>query len=288
MIGIGRLCVIVAVTTYTGSRRIGIVPLMALVTGQGCMRTLNRVEAVVESRGCPDCLRVTRGAVSGELLLYVIRTVCLVEVVGVTPSAGIGCIVKIPPCVALVAVIGNGCMCSDQRIEIIVNGKCCRTPSCIGCVTGGTVSGQIQLCVVRILTLCIVIAVATVAGIGGIVVVTVVACRTVARNIQVRSCQYIEVVVNSECSGLPGCRGMATGTISGNIQIQVTGIGSLHILIVVATGTGSGCALEAGTVALKALCSLVGPREREASQVVVKNIGSISGGVTGQTGGTVI
>lgn len=155
-------------------------------------------------------------------------------------------------------------------------------------MTGGTVGGQIQLGVVRILTLRIVIAVATVAGIRSIVVVTVVTGRTVSCNIQVRSRQYIEVVVNSECSRLPGCRGMATGTISGNIQIQVTGIGSLHILIVVATGTGSGCALKSCAVTLQTLGSLVGPREREASQVVVKNIGSISGRVTGQTGGTVV
>lgn len=185
MIGIGRLCVIVAVTTYTGSRRIGIVPLMALVTGQGCMRTLNRVEAVVESRRCPDCLRVTRGAVSGELLLYVIRTVCLVEVVGVTSSAGIGCIVKIPPCVALVAVIGNGCMCSDQRIEIIVYGKGCRTPACIGRMTVITRSRQVQLCMVGVLTLCIIIAVATITGVGRIVVIAMVAGRAVACNILV-------------------------------------------------------------------------------------------------------
>ena len=51
MIGVGRLCVIVAVATHTGCRWIGIVALMAFVTGQGCMRALNRVEAVVESRG---------------------------------------------------------------------------------------------------------------------------------------------------------------------------------------------------------------------------------------------
>jgi hypothetical protein len=109
--------------THAGSRRIGVVALMALVAGQGRMRTLNRVEAVIECRGCPDSLRVTRSAVSGELLLYVIRTVCLIEVIGMTPGAGIGCIGKIAACMALVAVIGYRCMRSNQRIKIIVNGK---------------------------------------------------------------------------------------------------------------------------------------------------------------------
>ena len=50
MIGVGCLCVIVAVATHTGCRWIGIVALMAFVTGQGCMRALNRVKIVVTTK----------------------------------------------------------------------------------------------------------------------------------------------------------------------------------------------------------------------------------------------
>lgn len=186
---------------------------MTLVAGQGCMRTLNGVEAVVESGGCPDRLRVARGTVGGELLLYVIGTVRLIEIVGVTARTGIGCIVEIAACMTLVAVIGYCCMRTGQWIKIIVNGKCCRAPSCIGSVATGTVGGQIQLGMIRVLALCKVIAVATVTGIGCIVVIAVVTGRTVGGNIQVRTSQYIEIVVNGECGRLPGCSGVTTGTI---------------------------------------------------------------------------
>lgn len=81
---------------------------------------------------------------------------------------------------------------------------------------------------------------------------------------------------------------MTTGTISGDIQVQVTGIGSLYILVIVTTGTGGGGALEAGTVAFKALCSLVCPRQRECSQIMIEYDRGVSRRVTGQTGRTVI
>ena len=50
----------------------------------------------------------------------------------------------------------------------------------------------------------------------------------------------------------------------------MTGVGSLHILIIVAAGTGGGGALEAGSVAFKALCSLVCPGQRECRQIVIE------------------
>ena len=80
-------------------------------------------------------------------------------------------------------------------------------------MTGCTVGRQIQLGMVRILTLCIVIAMTTVTGIGCIVVISVVACRTVSGDIQVSPRQYIEIIVNSECSWLPCRRGVTTGAI---------------------------------------------------------------------------
>ena len=260
MVWIGCLRIIIAVAAHTGSRRIGIIPLMTFITGQTRMCPLNRIKAVIKGGGCPHILRVTGSTIRRELLLYVIRTARLIEIVGMATGTGIGSIVEISTSMALVTVIGNSSMCSDQRIEIIVYGKGCRTPACIGRMTVITRSRQVQLCMVGVLTLCIIIAVATIAGVGRIVVIAVVAGRAVACNILVRPRQNIEVIVNGECSRFPGCRSMAACTISGDIQVQVTRIGSLDILVVVAACTGRGCTLKSCAVTLQTLGSLVSTR----------------------------
>ena len=56
MVRIGGLRVIIIVTGYTGRRRIGIVPLVTFIAGQGHMCALNRIEAVVKCGGRPDRL----------------------------------------------------------------------------------------------------------------------------------------------------------------------------------------------------------------------------------------
>ena len=135
MVWIGCLRIIIAVAAHTGSRRIGIIPLMTFITGQTRMCPLNRIKAVIKGGGCPHILRVAGSTIRRELLLYVIRTACLIEIVGMTARTGIGCVDEISTSVTLVAVIGNGSMRSNQRIEIIVNGKGGRTPACIGRMT---------------------------------------------------------------------------------------------------------------------------------------------------------
>ena len=156
---------------------------------------------------------MTCGAVSGELLLYVVRTDSLIKFIGMTTRTCIGCVGEVSSGMALVAIVGNSCMSANQRVEIIVNGKSGWTPARIGCVAVFTRDGQVQLGMIRILTLCVVIAVTTVTCIGCIVVVSMVTGSTVGGNIQVRTRQYIEIVVNGKGGGLPGCRGMTTGTV---------------------------------------------------------------------------
>lgn len=208
MIRIGCLCIVVAVTTHTSGSWIGIITLVTLVTGQTCMRSLNWIKTVVKGRRRPNSLRMTTGTVCRELLLYVIRTDCLIKLVGMTARTGVGRIIEISAGMALIAVVCNSCMCSKQRIIIIVYGKRSRTPACVGSMTGFTGSGQVQLCVIRVLALYVIVAVATVTSIGCIVIVSVMTSRTVSSDILVRASQYIEIVVYGKRSWLPAGGGM--------------------------------------------------------------------------------
>jgi hypothetical protein len=231
---------------------------------------------------------MTCGAVGGELLLYVVRTDSLIEFIGMTTRACIGRVGEVSSGMALVAIVRNSCVSTNQGVEIIVYGKSGGAPACIGRVAVFTRDWQIQLSVIRILTLCIIITVTAIAGIGCIVIIAMVTRGTVCCNVQVRSGKHKEIVVDGKCGRFPCRGGMTGGTIGGDIQVQVTGVGCLHVLIVMATCAGCGCTLESGIVALHTLRSLVSSGEREARQIMIEYIGGISGRVAGQTGCTVV
>ena len=99
-------------------------------------------------------------------------------IIGMTASAGIRCIIVITV-VAGRTVVRNSSMGSDQWIEVIVNGESGRCPTRICGVTGFTGCGQVQRDVTWVGTLGIIIGMTTGAGIGRIVIITVVAGRTV-------------------------------------------------------------------------------------------------------------
>ena len=80
--------------------------------------------------------------VRGELLSDVVWIGGGVIIVGMATGTGIGRIVVIAV-VAGCAVVGNGCVCPDQLIEVIVNGESGRCPTRICGVTGFTGCGQV-------------------------------------------------------------------------------------------------------------------------------------------------
>ena len=137
-------CIIIGMATGAGCGRIVVVALVTVVAGYGRVRTRERPHgAVIESCRCPCCLTMTVSTCGWELLSDVIGVSRCVIVIGVTTCTGVWCIVVIAV-VAGCTVVGNGCVRSNQLIEVIVNGERSGRPSGIcgmTCFTGG---GQIQ------------------------------------------------------------------------------------------------------------------------------------------------
>lgn len=77
-----------------------------------------------------------------ELLGYVIRICCLSEIIVVTTVTCVGGIVVIAVMTGC-TVVGNGRMCPEQLVIVVVYRECRRCPSGIGCVTRFTGSGQV-------------------------------------------------------------------------------------------------------------------------------------------------
>ena len=80
--------------------------------------------------------------VRGELLCYVVGICGGVVIVGMATGTGVGCIVVIT-IVTNRAVVGDGCVCSDELIEVIVNGESGWRPSRLGGVAGFAGSRQV-------------------------------------------------------------------------------------------------------------------------------------------------
>ena len=80
--------------------------------------------------------------VRGELLCYVVGICGGVVIVGMATGTGVGCIVVIT-IVTSRAVVGDGCVCSDELIEVIVNGESGWRPSRLGGVAGFAGSRQV-------------------------------------------------------------------------------------------------------------------------------------------------
>ena len=131
-------------TTGAGCGWIGVVTLVTVVAGYGCVRTCERPHGtVIESCRCPCCLTMTVSTCCRELLSDVIGVSRCVIVIGVTTCAGIGRIVVIAV-VAGCTVISDRRVSPNQLIEVIVNGESSWRPSWICGVTCFTGGGQIQ------------------------------------------------------------------------------------------------------------------------------------------------
>ena len=112
-------------------------------------------------------------------------------------------------------------------------------------------------------------------GIWCVVIVTIVAGRTVAGYSRVRTNQLVEVVVYGEGSRCPSCIGGVAGfTTRGQIQRNVAGIDTLCVIIGVATRTGIGRIVIVPLMTLVAGYARVRPCERP---VVVVKVGRCPG-----------
>ena len=115
--------------------------------------------------------------VRGELLSDVVRIRGGVVIIGMATGTGIWCIVVIT-IVTSRAVVGDGCVCSDELIEVIVNGESGWRPSRLGGVAGFAGSWQIESQVTWVGTLGVVIGMAAGTGCRCVIIVTLVAVVT--------------------------------------------------------------------------------------------------------------
>jgi len=123
------------------------------------------------------------------------------------------------------------------------------------------------------------------AGIGGVIVVPVVALCAVAGNSRMRAIKGVVAVVAVKGSWAPSGRScVAAGTIGGQPERIVVGVGRSVEVGGMAAGAIGGRASVAAAVAVKAVGAQVSPGKREGGSVVVKNVVRIAHRVAGQAG----
>ena len=135
-----------------------------------------------------------------------IRTAAIVRTV--TAVAGIRSIVVIAVYVAKCAIIRNTSMRTGQWVNhIVVKGG--RSPGSLR-MTQRTVGRKLRYRVVRICRTRVFCIVATVTSVWGIVVIAIVAHRTIIRNRCVRSIEMVIIIVDREQRRLPARRSRMT------------------------------------------------------------------------------
>ena len=237
---------------------------MTIITSDSRVRTRERPYSImIKSGGRPGCLTVAFSACQRELLNCVIGISRLIVIICVTARTGIGWI----DIVALVTIIAaHVYMGSQNWIERVV--ECGRRPGCLS-VTICAVHGELLCNVIGVNGLVVVVRMTTSAGIGCIIVITVVAGSTVVRDSCMRPDQLIEVIVNGESSGSPSrvcsVAGFAGG---GQIEGQVARVGTDCIIIRMAGCTGCWCAIVVSMVAFVAGNGRVRTRKRPVGMVV--------------------
>ena len=107
----------------TGCRCVIVVTLVTVVTSYSCVRARERPHgAVIEGGGYPRILVVAVSASCRELLSDVVWIRGGIVIVGMATGTGVWCVVVIT-IVTSRAVVGDGCVCPDKLIEVIVNGE---------------------------------------------------------------------------------------------------------------------------------------------------------------------
>lgn len=189
--------------------------------------------------------------------------------------------------VTCITIIGNRNVCTNNRINrIVIEGR--RRPCGFG-MARSTICRELCGGVVGVGGRVIICGMATKTGIGCVIIIAVVAGRTVIGNDGMRTIQSIIIIVNSKGCRLPArlCR-MTTGTIGWQIQRNVVGIGRLIKIGRMAGRTLGWCTDIPGGMTFDAIGCKVCPGERETGGIVVKTGAPITCWVTSQTSRTFI
>ena len=175
---ISASCIVIGMATCACCGRIGVVALVTVVTGHGCVRAREWPHGAVIERGRhPRILVVAVSASCRELLSDVVWIRGGIVVIGMATGTGVWCVIVITIVTSL-AVVGDGCVCPDKLIEVIVNGESGWRPSGLGGVAGFAGCRQVECQVTWVGTLGIVIGMARCTGCRCVVVVTLVAVVT--------------------------------------------------------------------------------------------------------------
>ena len=170
---VGGVIVALVTAKACGGRIVGEVTVTGCTTDR-CMCSIQwPYTAVVKCGGYPGSLVVTHCTIGREPGSFVIWIGGGVIVILVTSHTGIRCIVVVAV-VTGCTVVGNGCVRSDQLVEVVVYRECGRCPSRIGSVAGFTSRWQVKRRVIRVDTLVVVGSMASCTGVGGTAVVTLV------------------------------------------------------------------------------------------------------------------
>lgn len=156
-------------------------------------------------------------------------------------------------------------------------------------MTDGTIRWKLIGGVVWVSHSIVICCMTTITSVWRVIVVSVVAGRTIICDWSMCPVQCIIIVVYWEGSRFPSRGSRVTGSaIQRNIQCPVIGVGSTIIIRCMTCRTlGRGTCIP-GSVTLDAICGKVRSGQGKIGCVVVKDIVRIPGRVAGQTSGTFI
>jgi hypothetical protein len=243
MVGIVGVIVIALVAAKASIGSIVVIAVVAsrAVILDGSVRPIQHIVIAVNGEGRRVPIRVGRmahGTICWNGQSHMVRIGRLVVVVDVAALACVGRIVVIP-IVTGITIVGNDYVGSCQRIKIIVV-KSGRHPCRFG-VAILAISRKLVGQVVRVGRLVVVVCVAAETRIRGVIVVAVVAGRTIVGDGGVRPIQHIVIAVDGEGSRVPfGLGGVARCAIRRNAQSHMVRIGRLVVVVDVAALAGIG------------------------------------------------
>lgn len=290
--GVARICALIVIrgmTTRAIGRRAGVPRCMAVDAGSRlvcpCQRKISSV--MIERTGGVAC-RMT-GKTGRAVVRISVYSIVFVICLRVGMACRTGKLRKVGGIrMAIGALIPFALVLATIDREILpVVVKSSRRP-CRLAVTTGTVHRELSRCMAGIGRLVIIGRVATGTGIRRVVVVAVVTGGALICNGCVRPIQLVIIVVDGECSRLPGGSGVATCTIRRYGKCGVTRICALVVIRGMATraiGRGAGIprcmAIDTGS-------GLVRPRQRKISSVVIEGTGGVACRMAGKTGRAVV
>ena len=191
----------------------------------------------------------------------------LVEISQVTAYTCVGRVVVVAV-VAGSAVIGNGRVRAVEGIVVVVVGKSRRRPAGLGGVAARTVVAEAQRHVVGVAGLVEICRMAAGTGVGGIVVVSVVAGSTLIGNDGVPARKWVKIVV-VESSRYPGRFCMTVLTVCRELGRLVVGIGGAVVIRQVAAYAGIRRVVVVAVVTSRTVISNTCVRAIEGIVVVV-------------------